>query len=68
MTYSTLSETTLTDDERLAEKNRIMEIIGPLDQYNLQPNQREFLGKMQGARFVSTSQLFWMRDLKDALV
>ena len=62
MSYHSLSECTLTDDERVAEKNRIVKRIENLME-NATNKEREFVGKMSDASFVSVRQLFWLRDL-----
>ena len=62
MGYHDLSECTLTADERLAEAGRITSRLAEY-QDELNPNELEFVTKMNDARFVSTKQLFYLRDL-----
>ena len=64
MSYHDLSECTLTDDERVAEKNRIVKRIKNLME-NATDKEREFVGKMSDARFVSVKQLFFLRDIAE---
>ena len=63
MSYHDLSECTLTADERLAEAQRILKILDsePMDHFT--QREQDFIGQMGDARFVSTKQLFWLRDL-----
>lgn len=69
MSYHDLSESTLTDSERFEEKNRIVRIIrnDPDFIHKLNQNEVQFVNKIAHASFVTTSQLFWLRDLKDKL-
>jgi hypothetical protein len=60
MSYHSLSECTLSDDERWQEKNRIVKI---LDGEDLKPKDRDFVNKMKSSSFVSTAQLFYLRDV-----
>lgn len=64
MSYHDLSECTLTQDERVAEKDRI---IGRLTgiQDELTPKEKEFVTKMHDYNWVSVKQLFWLRDISD---
>jgi hypothetical protein len=62
MGYHDLSESTLTDDERLAEAGRIVSRLeSSIDQ--LTPTERKFVLSMNDAVYVSVKQLFWLRDL-----
>jgi hypothetical protein len=67
MTYHSLSECTLTDDERQQEAERIITIIistGVMARLSLV--DMDFLAVVvSNAYTVSTKQLFWLRDLKD---
>jgi hypothetical protein len=65
MSYHDLSECTLTADERLAEAGRILRILGCDSQDNFARHERDFIERMNDAKFVSVKQLFWLRDLKD---
>lgn len=60
MSYNDLSQSTLTDDERWAEKNRLVKI---LEDAGVNDSQRQFIEKMKRAAFVSVKQLFYLRDL-----
>jgi hypothetical protein len=65
MTYHSLSECTLTADERRAEMSRICTMLDDsIDQ--MQDNERRFITQMSdGYAPVSVKQIFWARDLKD---
>lgn len=65
MGYNDLSESALTPDERVAEKDRIMSIFIDIGYSNCSQKEREFLNQMRTARFVSVKQLLYMRDIKD---
>jgi hypothetical protein len=64
-----------TPEQRLAEAQRIMEIISDLPTEQLSQRDEDFLTEMQdrldqyGERcMVSTKQLFWLRDIKGKLL
>lgn len=66
MSYNNLSECTLSADERVAEKDRILRML--LERTALSQmtsKEAEFIGKMDDARSVSVPQLFWLRDLNE---
>jgi hypothetical protein len=64
MSYHDLSECTLSQDERVAEKDRIITMLADM-QDELTPKEREFITKMESYSWVSVKQLFWLRDIKD---
>lgn len=64
MGYNDLSECTLTPDERVAEKDRILRML--LERTTLSvmtSKEADFIGKMDDAREVSIKQLFYLRDI-----
>ena len=66
MSYHDLSSCTLTDDERVAEKDRILRMLlerSCVDQ--MTKAEADFIGKMDDAKHVSVRQLFWLRDLNE---
>jgi hypothetical protein len=65
MSYHSLSECTLTADERQAEAIRIADILTN-SLSKMSQKEREFVLLMGSAHVnVSTKQIFWMRDLRD---
>jgi hypothetical protein len=64
MGYNDLSECTLTQDERVAEKDRIVSRLTEI-QDEMTPKEREFATKMESSNVVSVKQLFWLRDIND---
>ena len=62
MSYHYLSECTLTQDERVAEKDRILSRLTEI-QDELTQKEREFVTKMNDYNWVSVKQLFWLRDI-----
>jgi hypothetical protein len=62
MGYNDLSECTLTQDERVAEKDRIVSRLTGI-QDEMTAKEREFATKMESSSFVSVKQLFWLRDI-----
>lgn len=67
MSYNNLSECTLTPDERVAEKDRIMLIFGEQNFVieHMTDVELGFIKKIEFSPIVSVKQLFWLRDLKD---
>lgn len=65
MAYHNLSECTLSDAERRAEADKLVEILkDSLDQ--MEVHEKEFVGRIrQKNAFVTVRQLFWLRDLRD---
>lgn len=64
MGYNDLSECTLTDDERVAEKDRIVSRLAGVQDW-MTMKEREFVTKMESSNVVSVKQLFWLRDIND---
>jgi hypothetical protein len=65
MSYHDLSESTLTQEERVAEAVRITSrLIGSCAD-ELTPKEQEFVAHMENADYVSTKQLYWLRDIND---
>lgn len=62
MGYNDLSECTLTDDERVAEKDRIVSRLAGVQDW-MTMKEREFVTKMESSSFVSVKQLFYLRDI-----
>lgn len=62
MGYNDLSECTLTQDERVAEKDRIVSRLMRI-QDDLTPKEREFVTKMKNCNLVNVKQLFYLRDI-----
>jgi hypothetical protein len=68
MTYHSLSECTLDDEERRAEARRIIEIIAPFER-DLSKKENDFIrDRMFHNYYVSVAQLFWLRDIKDRVI
>lgn len=66
MTYHSLSESTLTDEERVTEAERIIKILTQNVNFNImQQNERNLIQKICKYGSVSVKQLFWLRDIKD---
>ncbi len=65
MSYHDLSECTLTNDERVAEAQRITARLTGSCADELSPKESEFVSQMDGAGYVSVKQLFWLRDIND---
>jgi len=66
MGYHDLSQSTLTEDERVAEKDRILrQLLERITVSQMTEREAEFIGKMDDARSVSPKQLFYLRDLND---
>lgn len=64
MGYNDLSECTLTQDERVAEKDRIVSRMGEI-RAEMTRNESDFVTRIANASFVSVKQLFWLRDIND---
>lgn len=66
MSYHDLSESTLTPDERLAEKDRILrKLLERVSPDQLEENERKFIWQMDNAKSVSPKQIFWLRDIAE---
>ena len=68
MSYHSLSECSLTDDELRAEATRIVEILADFTE-QLRPNERNLVERM-GDEYatVSVAQLFYLRDIRDRVI
>lgn len=64
MGYNDLSESTLTSEERVAEKDRITSRLAGI-QDELTTKEREFVTRIHDSNYVSVKQLFWLRDIND---
>lgn len=62
MAYHSLSECTLTDDERWQEKNRLVKILA---NEKMTVSECAFVDKMKSSPTTSIAQLFYLRDLRD---
>jgi hypothetical protein len=62
MGYNDLSECTLTPDERVAEKDRIVSRLTEI-RAEMTRNESDFVTKIANSNFVSVKQLFWLRDI-----
>lgn len=67
MAYNNLSECSLTEGERLAERDRIVLMFEGKEQAfeHMKENELAFLKKIEFSPFVTVKQLFWLRDIKD---
>lgn len=64
MGYNNLSESTLTPEERVAEKDRIVNrLMGIV--CDLTDKEAAFINQMDGSDFCSIKQLFYLRDISD---
>jgi len=64
MSYHDLSESTLTNDERVAEKDKIIERL-MLGFIEVTDSERRFLLQIEHSDIVSVKQLFWLRDINN---
>ena len=64
MSYHDLSECTLTNDERVAEKDKILERLMP-GFIEVTDSERRFLLQIEHSDTVSIKQLFWLRDINN---
>jgi hypothetical protein len=64
MSYHDLSESTLTNDERVAEKDKIIERLMP-GFIEVTDSERRFLLQIEHSDIVSVKQLFWLRDINN---
>lgn len=66
MSYHSLSECTLTPDERLSEASRIFQVLAEAQALEkLTAREREFFSSLIISDHVTVKQLFWLRDIKD---
>jgi hypothetical protein len=64
MSYHSLSECSLTDDERRAEATRILGMIGDQMRKEMQAHEAAFVRRKANlSEPVSVKELFWLRDL-----
>ena len=63
MSYHDLSECTLTNDERLEERDRILGRI--TNESQLTVSERSFIWEISTSDTVSVKQLFWLRDINN---
>ena len=68
MSYHDLSECTLTEDERVAEKDRICKMLEDVLESQFSRPEYDFVTKMHDSPWVSVKQLFWLRDIKDRVL
>jgi hypothetical protein len=64
MGYSDLSECTLTQDERVAEKDRIIARLTEI-RAEMTRAESDFVTRIANDNWVSVKQLFWLRDIND---
>ena len=62
MSYTNLSECTLSPDERASEKDRIVVRLTEI-QADMTRNESDFVVRIADSNFVSVKQLFWLRDI-----
>lgn len=65
MGYNNLSESAMTDDARAREAERILYLMRDVSMERVTVKEWAFMCDMKTASFISTKQLFWLRDLKD---
>lgn len=71
MSYNPYGETTLSPDDMFNEKNKLVRMIRELTQDNplkLSQNDLNFVNKMAHTASISTTQLFYLRDVKDKVL
>ena len=71
MSYNPYSESTLSPDEMFEEKNRLVRMIRTATEDNplkLSQNDLSFVNKMAHAAHITTTQLFYLRDVKDKVL
>jgi hypothetical protein len=64
MSYHDLSECTLSNSERVAEKNKIVCRLIENDT-EFTPTEELFISTIDTSDFVSVKQLFWLRDINN---
>jgi hypothetical protein len=62
MSYHDLSECTLTPDERVAEADRIIEMLEG-HEGELRQNEKSMMAQVEATGNCSVKQLFWLRDI-----
>lgn len=63
MSYHDLSECTLSPDERVEEKDRLIKMLEGVTDFTA--SEIKFLESIESSGYVSVKQLFWLRDIKD---
>jgi hypothetical protein len=63
VSYHDLSESSLTPDERVAEKDRICKQLERVCEDDFSRAELDFITRIQDSRFVSIKRLFWLRDI-----
>jgi hypothetical protein len=64
MGYNDLSECTLTQDERVAEKHRIVSRLTEI-RAEMTRAESDFVTRIANGNFVSVKQLYWLRDINN---
>ena len=62
MGYNDLSECTLTQEERVAEKDRIIQRLTEI-QADMTRAESDFVTRIADENYCSIKQLFWLRDI-----
>jgi hypothetical protein len=62
MGYNDLSECTLTQEERAAEKDRICVRLVEI-RAEMTRTESDFVARICDSNYVSVKQLFWLRDI-----
>lgn len=63
MSYHDLSQSSLSADERVAEKDRICKLLESVCEDDFTKSELEFITKIENSNFVSAKQIFWLRDI-----
>jgi hypothetical protein len=65
MSYHDLSESTLSDDERSAERDRLVGMLLEVE-HRMTNVEQSFVSSQRKATWPpSVKQLYWLRDIKD---
>lgn len=65
MSYHDLSESTLSDDERSAERDRLVGMLLEVE-HRMTNAEQSFVSSQRKATWPpSVKQLYWLRDIKD---
>jgi hypothetical protein len=62
MAYNDLSECTMDNEGRVAEKDRIVSRLTEI-QADMTRNESDFVTRIAGGNYVSVKQLYWLRDI-----
>lgn len=65
MGYNDLSDSGMDNGARVEEAKRILERMKDVLVESVTMKEWIFISEMKQATFVTTKQLFWLRDLKD---